>query len=126
MLEGTCIPAGLAPEFVRFSGVMYAGAEHNLLRPETVEALFVLWRTTGDAKYREWGWEIFEAFEKHCRVRRDVVRSLVHEPIRTKQSDLSDAAAHKRSSLVASKGLCVQKRPCCRKPSCGAACTGKV
>ncbi len=48
---------------------MFVGAEHNLLRPETVEALFVLWRTTGDAKYREWGWEIFEAFEKHCRVR---------------------------------------------------------
>lgn len=53
---------------MRFSDVMFVGAEHNLLRPETVEALFVLWRTTGDAKYREWGWEIFEAFEKHCRV----------------------------------------------------------
>ncbi len=60
---------GLAPEFVRFSDVMYVGAEHNLLRPETVEALFLLWRTTGDSKYRDWGWEIFEAFEKHCRVR---------------------------------------------------------
>ena len=62
------IRAGLAPEFVRFSDVMYVGAEHNLLRPETVEALFVLWRTTGDARYRDWGWEIFEAFETHCRV----------------------------------------------------------
>ena len=53
---------------MRFSDVMFVGAEHNLLRPETVEALFLLWRTTGDPKYRDWGWEIFEAFEKHCRV----------------------------------------------------------
>ncbi|KAE8655328.1 Mannosyl-oligosaccharide 1,2-alpha-mannosidase MNS3 [Hibiscus syriacus] len=37
---------------------------HNLLRPETVESLFVLYRITQDQKYREWGWQIFEAFEK--------------------------------------------------------------
>lgn len=42
---------------------------HNLLRPETVESLFVLYRITEDPKYREWGWEIFEAFEKHTKVK---------------------------------------------------------
>jgi Glycosyl hydrolase family 47 len=42
---------------------------HNLQRPETVESLFVMWRITGDVKYREWGWEIFEAFETHSRER---------------------------------------------------------
>lgn len=26
------------------------------------------YRVTGDEQYREWGWEIFEAFNKHCRV----------------------------------------------------------
>ncbi|KAJ0989367.1 hypothetical protein J5N97_007723 [Dioscorea zingiberensis] len=41
---------------------------HNLLRPETVESLFVLYRITEDPKYREWGWQIFEAFEKHTKV----------------------------------------------------------
>ncbi|KAI4295428.1 hypothetical protein L6164_035487 [Bauhinia variegata] len=41
---------------------------HNLLRPETVESLFVLYRITEDPKYREWGWQIFEAFEKYTRV----------------------------------------------------------
>lgn len=41
---------------------------HNLLRPETVESLFVLYRITEDPKYREWGWEIFKAFEKHTKV----------------------------------------------------------
>ncbi|VFQ58798.1 unnamed protein product [Cuscuta campestris] len=38
---------------------------HNLLRPETVESLMILYRITEDPKYRAWGWEIFEAFEKH-------------------------------------------------------------
>ena len=61
--------AGLAPELVVFDGeTMAAGAVHNLLRPETVEALFVLWRTTGDLLYRRQGWAIFQAFEKHCKV----------------------------------------------------------
>ncbi|GKV36969.1 hypothetical protein SLEP1_g45050 [Rubroshorea leprosula] len=41
---------------------------HNLLRPETVESLFVLYRITQDQKYREWGWQIFEAFEKYTKV----------------------------------------------------------
>ncbi|CAL1403150.1 unnamed protein product [Linum trigynum] len=41
---------------------------HNLLRPETVESLFVLYRVTEDPKYREWGWHIFEAFEKYTKV----------------------------------------------------------
>jgi endoplasmic reticulum Man9GlcNAc2 1,2-alpha-mannosidase len=33
-----------------------------------VESLFILWRLTGDVKYREWGWKIFEAFEKWGKV----------------------------------------------------------
>ncbi|GAA6025092.1 hypothetical protein JCM11491_004778 [Sporobolomyces phaffii] len=40
----------------------------NILRPETVESLFVAYRVTGDPIYRDWGWKIFEAFEKHCRL----------------------------------------------------------
>ena len=41
---------------------------HNLLRPETVESLFYLWRLTGETKYRDQGWEIFNAFEKYTRL----------------------------------------------------------
>ncbi|CAO3629146.1 unnamed protein product [Cunninghamella blakesleeana] len=37
------------------------------LRPETLESLFILYRITGDQKYQEIGWEIFEAIEKHCK-----------------------------------------------------------
>jgi hypothetical protein len=41
---------------------------HNLQRPETVESLFYMWRITGDEMYREWGWEMFEAFVKYTLV----------------------------------------------------------
>ncbi|XP_068635603.1 mannosyl-oligosaccharide 1,2-alpha-mannosidase MNS3-like [Aristolochia californica] len=41
---------------------------HNLLRPETVESLFVLHRITENPKYREWGWQIFQAFERYTKV----------------------------------------------------------
>jgi mannosyl-oligosaccharide alpha-1,2-mannosidase len=34
---------------------------------ETVESLYVLYRITGDPKYQEYGWEIFEAIEKYCK-----------------------------------------------------------
>ncbi|KIY69270.1 glycoside hydrolase family 47 protein [Cylindrobasidium torrendii FP15055 ss-10] len=39
-----------------------------MLRPETVESLFIAYRLTGDRKYRNWGWSIFTAIEKHCKV----------------------------------------------------------
>lgn len=38
---------------------------HNLQRPETVESLFMMWRITEDPLYREWGWGIFKAFQRH-------------------------------------------------------------
>jgi mannosyl-oligosaccharide alpha-1,2-mannosidase len=41
---------------------------HNLQRPETVESLFYMWRITGDVKYREWGWEMFQSFVNYTSV----------------------------------------------------------
>ncbi|KAJ1895902.1 hypothetical protein LPJ66_004309 [Kickxella alabastrina] len=38
-----------------------------ILRPETVESLFILYRVTDDPKYQEWGWDIFNAIEKHTK-----------------------------------------------------------
>lgn len=43
---------------------------HNLLRPEAVESMFVLWRVTRDPAYREMGWAAFRAFAKHAAVER--------------------------------------------------------
>eukprot|EP01126_Amoeba_proteus_P023409 TRINITY_DN2352_c0_g1_i20.p1 TRINITY_DN2352_c0_g1~~TRINITY_DN2352_c0_g1_i20.p1 ORF type:complete len:606 (+),score=123.99 TRINITY_DN2352_c0_g1_i20:1182-2999(+) len=63
-------PTGLAPEIASMaedrSGFRNQ-APHNLLRPEMVESLFVLYRKTGKQIYRDWGWAIFQAFEKHCK-----------------------------------------------------------
>lgn len=44
--------------------IIKAGDAHNLQRPETVESLFYMWRITGDEKYRQWGWQMFESFVK--------------------------------------------------------------
>ncbi|KAF8909304.1 glycoside hydrolase family 47 protein [Gymnopilus junonius] len=38
-----------------------------LLRPETVESLYVLWKVTGDEKWRSRGWDIFEALERETK-----------------------------------------------------------
>ncbi|XP_041094446.1 endoplasmic reticulum mannosyl-oligosaccharide 1,2-alpha-mannosidase-like [Polyodon spathula] len=67
---------GLSPEIVHFNLVPRHGRDvevkpadrHNLLRPETVESLFYLYRFTRDKKYQDWGWEIFQNFNKHTRV----------------------------------------------------------
>lgn len=66
---------GLAPEIVQFQVrnplrdfIVDPGARHNLLRPETVESLFYLWRFTHDEKWRQYAWDIFQAFKKYSRV----------------------------------------------------------
>eukprot|EP00890_Picochlorum_soloecismus_P006639 jgi/Picsp_1/7/NSC_00007-R1_class member 1 len=91
-LERTCYelyrlsPSGLAPEIVHFlndeSG--YPGNHqedvggghffikeadaHNLLRPETVESMYILWKVTGDPLYRDHAWQVFRAFQRWARV----------------------------------------------------------
>ena len=52
----------------------------NVLRPETVESLFYMWRVTGDVKYREWGWQIFEAFRNHSRTLEGAFSSVKVKP----------------------------------------------
>ncbi|KIJ09928.1 glycoside hydrolase family 47 protein [Paxillus involutus ATCC 200175] len=79
---------GLSPEIVHFripgDGIEQApsdwyikGARRGsppsldaryILRPETIESLFIAFRLTGDTWYRDQGWAIFQAIEKHCRV----------------------------------------------------------
>ena len=67
------MPSRLAPDSILFSTspdsppfTSQKGA--FMLRPETVESLFVLWRLTGNSSYQQWGWQI-EAIEQHCRTR---------------------------------------------------------
>lgn len=44
-----------------------AQEKYYILRPETFESYFVLWRLTKDQKYRDWAWDAIEAIEKYCR-----------------------------------------------------------
>ena len=37
------------------------------LRPEVAESLFYLHQITGNPVYREWGWSMFQAVERHCK-----------------------------------------------------------
>ncbi|BFZ62999.1 hypothetical protein YB2330_004111 [Saitoella coloradoensis] len=36
------------------------------LRPEYVESLFYAYRITGNVKYADWAWEVFESIGEHC------------------------------------------------------------
>eukprot|EP00795_Rhopilema_esculentum_P010888 gene10888-19715_t len=73
----TDMPTGLSPEIVYFnmdnSGskdiTVKPADTHNLLRPETVESMFVLHSLTGDKKYQDQGWKIFQAFEKYTKIK---------------------------------------------------------
>lgn len=69
-------PTGLAAEASAFNvmegrdhdlGVMH-DAPYSMLRPETVESLWYMYVATGDTKYQDWGWRIFEAIEKYGRL----------------------------------------------------------
>jgi hypothetical protein len=81
-------PSGIAPESTYFrtaseypaGGAPFGGHAHHhgemtpvetkyILRPETVESLYVLYTVTGDRKYQDWGWEMWTAIEKHCKTK---------------------------------------------------------
>ncbi|KAM9841270.1 endoplasmic reticulum mannosyl-oligosaccharide 1,2-alpha-mannosidase [Aulostomus maculatus] len=72
----TQMETGLSPEIAHFSlqasdgrdVVVKPADRHNLLRPETVESLFYMYRFTKDTKYRDWGWDILQSFEKYTKV----------------------------------------------------------
>lgn len=55
------------PKVKKRPSSLFFGDERYLLRPETLESLFILYRITGDQKYQEYGWEIFEAIDKWCK-----------------------------------------------------------
>lgn len=40
---------------------------HNLLRPELIESLYYMYHLTNDTTYQQWGWTIFQSFEKYTR-----------------------------------------------------------
>jgi len=65
------MPSGLGPETTKWNvdstNDFIVGINKYVLRPETVESLFYLWKITGEPMYKDWMWGIFEAIEKHCK-----------------------------------------------------------
>ena len=44
----------------RWPGLLFLLAQdaHNLLRPEAIESFYILWKTTGDPRYKQWAWQV--------------------------------------------------------------------
>ncbi|CAB3225945.1 unnamed protein product [Arctia plantaginis] len=68
-------PTFLAPEITHFNLAsttedMYTKTAdaHTLLRPEFVESLWYMYQITGNTTYQDWGWQIFQGFEKYAKV----------------------------------------------------------
>ncbi|KAL1244420.1 2-alpha-mannosidase,Endoplasmic reticulum mannosyl-oligosaccharide 1 [Trichinella spiralis] len=69
-------PLGLGPEIAYFNvndlsskpDIEIKQADsHSLLRPEAIESWFYLYRITKDPIYQDWGWQVFQAIEKHAK-----------------------------------------------------------
>lgn len=56
------LDTGIGPESFRFNDKYEAISPETdyyyILRPEVIESWFVLYRVTGDIKYREWCWKV--------------------------------------------------------------------
>ncbi|XP_063373659.1 endoplasmic reticulum mannosyl-oligosaccharide 1,2-alpha-mannosidase [Cydia amplana] len=68
-------PTFLAPEITHFNlasatSDMYTKTAdaHSLLRPEFIESLFYMYQITGNTTYQDWGWQIYQGFEKYAKV----------------------------------------------------------
>ncbi|CAJ0949714.1 unnamed protein product, partial [Mesorhabditis belari] len=67
---------GLAPEAIYFNMdpkkmddfSCEPSDSHSPLRPEAIEAWFYMYRLTGNTTYQKWGWEVFQAMEKHAKL----------------------------------------------------------
>lgn len=73
----------LGPESFRFSDGVEAKAlksqeKYYILRPETFESYFIMWRITHDQKYRDWGWEAIEvSFEFYLFIKKLLLNAFI-------------------------------------------------
>ncbi|XP_050372183.1 mannosyl-oligosaccharide 1,2-alpha-mannosidase MNS2-like isoform X3 [Argentina anserina] len=98
-------PTKLAAENYNFPAGqdMVVGTTWNILRPETIESLFYLWRLTGNKTYQEWGWNIFQAFENNSRT------DTGYSGLKDKRSSISTSCFHLHHSSRWTIGCSTQK-----------------
>ncbi|XP_064112684.1 endoplasmic reticulum mannosyl-oligosaccharide 1,2-alpha-mannosidase-like isoform X2 [Macrobrachium nipponense] len=70
-------PTNLAPEITYYNTqptsmnedfFVKSNDAHYLLRPETIESLWYMYHLTGNKTYQDWGWQMFQGIETHCKV----------------------------------------------------------
>ena len=91
----------LGPESFRFSDSVEARAvksteRYYILRPETVEAYFYLWRLTKDQKYRDWAWDAAQVSEQQSMEREN-------HPVPVRSAQLGRMTITKTSLISAAK-----------------------
>jgi hypothetical protein len=61
-------PTGIGPDTVSFHPDRIDIIESKyLLRPETIESIYIMYQVTGDETYVEQGWKIFQSIERYCK-----------------------------------------------------------
>jgi mannosyl-oligosaccharide alpha-1,2-mannosidase len=62
-------PTGLSPDTGFFNLNSFAVSDPAYyLRPEFVESLFIIYRTTNDDRMQDMGWQVLESIEKYCKI----------------------------------------------------------
>lgn len=93
-------PTFLAPEITYFyiqddiqaDMTVKSNDAHNLLRPEFIESLYYMYQLTGNTTYQDWGWSIFQAFEKYTRVTNGYTSiGNVRNPANTRPKDMMES-----------------------------------
>ena len=51
----------------RWNDLLPTGLTKYILRPETVESLYILYSKTRNPVFREWGWQIWSSIKKRCK-----------------------------------------------------------
>ncbi len=52
-----------------FRLIIQASCRIDTFVVQTVESLYILWKTTGNVKWRQWGWAIFQAIDKQTKTK---------------------------------------------------------
>ncbi|KAE9535087.1 hypothetical protein AGLY_008379 [Aphis glycines] len=93
-------PTFLSPEIVYFGTNMDVNQDmyvnindaHSLLRPEFVESLWYMYQISGNTTYQDWGWLIFQAFERYTKVAGGFTSiSNVLDPEDTRPQDMTES-----------------------------------
>ena len=89
--------------------VTHEKGRHNLLRPEALEAMFVQWRITRNPIYKDWGWQILQAFQTHCRVRQPLLLQALMVQLQTEGCCLMTAPPDHMLNCRVGYGLTLEK-----------------